>query len=40
MIESYMEKPTFTWASLLDVRVVLVIMCVPLLELLYQVVMG
>jgi hypothetical protein len=30
--ESYMEKPTFTRACLYDVRVIMVIMCVLLVE--------
>jgi hypothetical protein len=38
--ESYMDKLTFTMAFLSDVRVIMVIMCVPLVELLYQAVMG
>jgi hypothetical protein len=35
-----MEKPTFTWACFSDVRVIMVVMRVPLVELLCQVVMG
>jgi hypothetical protein len=38
--ESYMDKLTFTMAFLSDVRVIMVIMCVLLVELLYQAVMG
>jgi hypothetical protein len=39
MTKSYMEKPVFTRACLSDVRVILVIMRVSLVELLCQVVM-
>jgi hypothetical protein len=35
-----MENPAFTRACLFDVSVIMVIMCVPLVELLCQVVMG
>jgi hypothetical protein len=38
--KSYMEKATFTKVWLSDVRVIMVIMCVPLVELLCQAVMG
>jgi hypothetical protein len=34
--ESYMEKLTFTRACLSNVRVIMAIMCVPLIELLCQ----
>jgi hypothetical protein len=37
--ESYMEKPAFTRTDLSDVRVIMVIMRVPLVESLCQVVM-
>jgi hypothetical protein len=40
MTESYMEKPAFTRACLSNVKVVLVIMCVSLVELLCHAVMG
>jgi hypothetical protein len=40
MTESYLEKPVFTRACLSDVRVILVIMHVPLVELLCHPVMG
>jgi hypothetical protein len=35
-----MERPTFTRVGLFDVRVIVVILRVPLVELLCQVVMG
>jgi hypothetical protein len=35
-----MEKLTFTRACLSDVSVIMMIMCVPLVELLYQEAMG
>jgi hypothetical protein len=35
-----MEKPAFTRAGLSDVRVIMVIMCVPLVVSLCQVAMG
>jgi hypothetical protein len=35
-----MKKPAFTKACLSDVRVIIVFMRVPLVELLYQVTMG
>jgi hypothetical protein len=38
--KSYMERPAFTRVGLSDVRVIMVIMRVPLVESLYQVVMG
>jgi hypothetical protein len=38
--ESYMDKVAFTRACLSYVRVILVIMLVPLVELLYQTTMG
>jgi hypothetical protein len=38
--ESYMDKVAFTRACLSYVRVILVIMLVPLVELLYQTAMG
>jgi hypothetical protein len=40
MTESYMEKPAFTRACLSDIKLILVIMHVPFIELLCQVVMG
>jgi hypothetical protein len=40
MTESYMEMPTLTRAGLSNIRVVLVIMCLPLVELLQQAAMG
>jgi hypothetical protein len=39
-IESYMEKLVFIWACLSDVRVIMVIMHVPLIQSLCQAVMG
>jgi hypothetical protein len=38
--ESYMEKLAFTRACLSDVRVIMMIMCVPLVESLWQTAMG
>jgi hypothetical protein len=35
-----MEKPAFTKVNLSDVRVIMAIMCVPVVELLCQVSMG
>jgi hypothetical protein len=38
--ESLVEKPAFNWAYLSSVRDIMVIMCVPLVEQLYQTAMG
>jgi hypothetical protein len=35
-----MEKSTFTRANLSDVRIIIAIVCVPMVELLCQVVIG
>jgi hypothetical protein len=39
-IGSFMENPAFIGASLSDVRAIMTIMCVLMVELLYQAVMG